>query len=270
MSIAYCGGSIGGVVFPIILSILFTSVGFRLATQALGMTLIPLFLIANIFISSRIPLQPFPIAGLIPDFTVFKDSTFNIVTAALCLVEWSLYISLAYLASFAVFNGMDERLSYQLLSLLNGGSLFGRLTSGLIADKIGMFNAMILVALMCLLTTIGLWLPSAIVSGAEASKWLSIVFALSYGFSSGGIISLAPPVVGELCETEDFGRYVSMSFTVVGFGTLVGMPLGGEMLSLDNGRYEGLIIFSGGCYAVGLGLFVLARQKRVGGQGGFC
>lgn len=188
---------------------------------------------------------------------------FLVVTVALFLVEWGLFIPLSFLASFALSNDINQKLSYQLISILNFGSFFGRLVPSILADRIGRFNMMILMVLTSLGSTIGLWLPAAIASEIRSTKWLSIFFALCFGFSSGSIISLGPPVIGELCETKDYGRYFCASFSVIGIGMLVGIPIGGEILDRGHGNYEGLIEFSGSCYAVGLGLFVYARIKRV-------
>lgn len=271
--IAFCGGSLGGIAFPIFLPALFTSSGFGAATRALGFFFIPLLLIANVLVGSRLSPKPFSRATLLPDLAIFNDLIFVVVIIALLLVEWGLFIPLGYITSFALSNGIDRKISNQLLSILNAGSFFGRLLPGFLADRIGRFNTMILMIIMCFITTIALWMPAAIASEILAKKWLSIFFALGFGFSSGGVISLGPPVIGELCETKDYGRYFSTCFTIVGIGTLMGIPVGGEILKRDHGSYEGMIGFSGACYAAGLGLFVYARIMRVGwscGRQGVC
>ncbi len=262
--IASCGGSLGGVVFPLMLSSLFRSVGFDWATRALGFLFLLLLLVANLLLRSRLPLQPLSRANIVPDPRIFKDVTFLIVTIAIFLIEWGLFIPLSYLSSFALSIGLEPAHSYQLLAILNAGSFFGRWAPGLLADKIGRFNTMILMILLCLVTILAFWLSAALVSDIHRTKALLIVFCLLFGFASGSNISLGPVCAGQLCETKDYGRYFATMFTIVGIGTLVGIPIAGEILLKNGGSYVGLIGFTGASYATGLGFFVWARVRVVG------
>lgn len=78
--IASCGGSLGGVVFPLMLSSLFRSVGFGWTTRALGFLFLLLLLVANLLIRSRLPSQPLSRANIVPDPKISKDVTFLIMT----------------------------------------------------------------------------------------------------------------------------------------------------------------------------------------------
>lgn len=168
------------------------------------------------------------------------------------------------MTSFALSAGIRPALAYQLLSVLNAGSFFGRWGPGLLADKIGRFNTMIIMVFLCVLTTFALWLPAAFLGSSPATEGLIISFALLYGFASGSNITLGPVCTGQLCRTEDYGRYFATCFTVVGVGTLVGIPIAGEILKREEGSYVGLITFGGTSYAVGLVLFLWARIRAVG------
>ena len=82
--------------------------------------------------------------------------------------------------------------------------------------------------------------------------------------ASGSNISLTPVCVGQLCETEVFGRWYASLYTIVSFGCLTGIPIAGQILKSNGGSYEGLILFTGGCYALGVGFFIWARVSSVG------
>ena len=71
---------------------------------------------------------------------------------------------------------------------------------------------MIVTVVMCLVCVLGIWLN---VGGNVAGL---CVFAVLFGFASGSNISLTPPCVGQLCDTEEFGRYYATCYTVVSFG----------------------------------------------------
>ena len=123
---------------------------------------------------------------------------------------------------------------------------------------------MIIMAFLCVVTMFALWLPAALVASAYATERLIIAFALLFGFASGSAITLGPVCAGQLCRTEDYGRYFASCFTVVGIGTLVSIPIAGEILKKDGGNYVGLITFGGASYVVGLVLFLWARVLTVG------
>jgi hypothetical protein len=50
---------------------------------------------------------------------------------------------------------------------------------------------------------------------------LLVIYALLFGFSSGSNISLTPVCVGQLCKTENYGRYYATAYTIVSFGLVV-------------------------------------------------
>lgn len=262
--IASCAGSLGGIVYTLMLSSLFTSAGFAWATRAMGFVFVFLVILANLLIRSRLPGKRISRSNILPDFRIFRDKTFLIMTIAMFMIEWGLFMGLSYTTAFALAVGIRPTLAYQLISILNAGSFFGRWAPGLLADKIGRFNTMILMISLCMATTLGLWLPAALTSRSPSTEGLLIAFALLFGFASGSNITLGPVCAGQLCKTENYGKYFATCYTVVGVGTLVGIPIGGEILARAGGDYVGLIAFGGGCYAVGLIFFIWAGVRAVG------
>ena len=92
-----------------------------------------------------------------------------------------------------------------------------------------------------------------------------IAFTLLLGFASGGNVSLVPVFIGQLCDSKDYGRYLSTALLAASFGTLTGIPIGGALLGLDNGDgWLAVIIFSGVSYAVSWSCYVAARILAVG------
>lgn len=208
--LAATGGSIGGIVFPIMLQALFPRIGFAWTTRVMSLIFIVLLIPANLLIRSRLP--PLPGTRVLPDFTIFRDPTFALTTAGVFFIEWGLFVPLAYISSYALAHRVNSAFAYQLLAVVNAGSFFGRWLPGYVADRLGRFNTMILTVLLCLLTTLALWLP------AGDSVPLMCVYAVLFGFASGSNISLTPVCVGQLCRTESYGRYYATCYTVVSFG----------------------------------------------------
>ncbi|KAH8693813.1 putative MFS monocarboxylate transporter [Talaromyces proteolyticus] len=256
--IASTGGSLGGIVFPLVLEALFPRIGFAWATRVVVLLCLLTLGSACILIRSRLPSQPASKKNILPDFRIFKDPIFSLTTAGVFLIEWGLFVPIAYISSYALAEGFSSSFSYQILAILNVGSVFGRWLPGYFSDFLGRFNTMIITILGCLLSTACFWFP------ASDRRALLIVYALTFGFFSGSNISLTPVCVGQLCKTENYGRYYATAYTIVSFGTLTGIPIAGEILSRCNGQYWGLIAFVTACYFGGLLAFTAAKLVKVG------
>jgi MFS family permease len=209
---AATGGSLGGIVFPLMLESLLPKIGFAWATRAVALVCLVLVTTACILVRSRLPPKPASKENMLPDFRIFRDPAFALTTAGIFFIEWALFVPLTYISSYALDHGFSLAFSYQILAILNVGSFFGRWIPGYFADIIGRFNGIILTVLLCLLCTACLWLP------AGSSTALLVIYALLFGFASGSNISLTPVCVGQLCKTENYGRYYATAYTIVSFG----------------------------------------------------
>ncbi|KAI9837100.1 MAG: hypothetical protein M1819_000751 [Sarea resinae] len=229
--LAATGGSLGGVIFPLMLQSLIPKIGFAWSTRCMGFIFILLVILANLLIRSRLPPASSPLkvaeegrtgknkparlqkwAAFLPDFRILASAPFALTTAGVFFIEWGLFIPLTYISTYALSHAVNPALSYQLLAVLNAGSCFGRWLPGHAADRLGRFNTMMLTVSLCVLSTFALWLP------ARDSVALIIVYAVVFGFASGSNISLTPACVGQLCRTAEYGRYYATCYTVVSFG----------------------------------------------------
>lgn len=251
--LAAVGGSLAGIVYPLTLQALFPLIGWAWSTRVLALINLPLLLIANLCIRSRLPPKKATREAILPDFRIFRSRIFALTTLGVFFVEWGLFVPLSYLTSYAIQSGVSHTFAYQLLAILNVGSCLGRYLPGLVADRLGYFNAMVCTIFLCFVSVLALWLP------AGGSIPLIVVFALVFGFASGTGISLTPVCVGKLCRIENYGRYYATCYTLVSFGSLTGIPIAGQLVSACGGRYWGLIVFTGCSYGASLGAFVLAR-----------
>jgi len=254
--IVVTSGSIGGVIFPIMLQKLIPLVGFAWTTRILGFIILILAILANLFIRSRLPRTKFE--NVWPDFTVFKDLSFAFCTLGIFFMEWGLFVPLAYISSYSITHGQSTAFSFEVVAMFNGGSFFGRWAPGFFADKLGRYNTVIATISLCILFIFSLWLP------AGDSEAMIIAFAVCFGFASGSNLSLTPVCVGQLCKTENYGRYYGTCYTIVSLGTLTGVPIAGQILSSSSGSYTGLMLFAGIAYIAALICFVISRAARVG------
>ena len=211
--------------------------------------------------------------SVLPDFKIFRDPAFALTTAGVFCCEWGLFIPISYLTSYALSSGaMSQDFSYNLIAIFNAGSCLGRWAPGFLADKLGRFNTMVATTAICCVSTLALWLPAAILSDSaaddhsrkEAIVGLTVSFSVIFGFASGSNISLTPVCVGQLCDTEEYGRFYATCYTLVSFSTLTGLPIAGALLNTCNGSYWGLILFTGLCYVISCAAFSWVRVGKVG------
>jgi MFS family permease len=266
--LAASGSAVGGIFFPLFLQPLIEKLGFAWATRILGFIIAFLSVATLLLVKTR--LKPKTGCSILPNFKILGDPAFALTSIGVYFMEWALFIPITYLSSFVIYANVEDsaKFSFQVVSILNVGSFLGRAIPGIVADRIGRFNSIIIMLSICAIATLGIWFPLSLLQADRAAhsimKPLIILYALIFGFASGSNVSLVPVCVGQLCDTEEYGRYYATCYTCVSFGTLTGLPIAGILLQACNGNYYGLIVFTTGCYIASFICFVTARVIKVG------
>ncbi|KAI0006526.1 major facilitator superfamily domain-containing protein [Xylariaceae sp. FL0662B] len=255
--IASTSGSIGGIVFPILLQHLLPTLGFAWATRILAFIILGLSILAVIFLRSRLPAQK-SAHSIWPDLSIFQSPRFAFAAIGIFFMEWGLFVPLTYIVSYAAAHNQSSIDPYALLSILNAGQFFGMILPGLLADHLGRFNIIISTITLCIMSILGLWLPAGDTSG------LVIAFVVIFGFAGGSNLGLIPVCVGQLCDARDYGRYYGTAMMAASFGTLTSVPIGGALLGIGDNGWLGLMLFSGLSYVVALGCYISVRILAVG------
>ena len=249
--IAASGSSFGGIIYPIVLRQLYPRIGFPWATRV--------------------------------DLAAFKEPPYTLFCIGMFFGFVGFYSPVYYLSSYAIGKGItDENLGFYLLPILNAASIAGRIVPNILTDKVGPLNVLI---------------PASLVTGILAFGWVGItslpgiiIFAILYGFFSGGFVSLPPVAIITLSpDIRKIGtRYVHLparsfvcrkcpvgqpansmpsrmgqSFFTSAFGLLVGAPVSGAVLS-RTGSYVGPQLFAGCSIVLAAILFIVARVNKVG------
>jgi predicted MFS family arabinose efflux permease len=218
----------------------------------MGFILLIIAILANLLVRSRLPPPSTPQSPH-PDLRILTQPAFALTVLGVYLLEWAFFQPITYITSYALYEGFPLDFSYQVLPILSAASVFGRFLPGLISDRIGRFNTLLLALFITLFGCFAIWLPFG-----NSYPGL-IVFAVVVGFGSGSNISLTPVCVSQLCETKDYGRYYATCYSVVSFGCLTGLPIAGALIQACGGAYWGLIIFTGCCYAASTVVMTAAR-----------
>jgi MFS family permease len=246
------GGAFGGIIFCFVLQSLIPKIGFAWSTRIMGFIMLFLCIIANLLIKSRLPTSSRHQSPH-PDFTILKQPAFAWTVAGVFLLEWALFVPLTYITSYALEKNYSTAFAYQILPILNVGSVFGRWLPGFFSDILGRYNTLLVLTVLIIFSIFAIWLPFG---GHTAGI---VIFSLLFGFASGSNISLTPVCIGQLCETKDYGRYYATCYTIVSVGCLTGIPIAGAILEQCGGNYWGLIVWTGACYVGALVAFAVAR-----------
>lgn len=235
LGISASGSSFGGVVYPIMVHRLITSIGFEWTARALGFVILASNVLPVLVIKARLP----PRGGRdLLELSAFKELPYTLFTFSCFFGFMGVYTAIFYIQSYAVQNGIGSELAFYMTSILNAGSVFGRLVPNYLADKIGPLNNMV---------------PYIGVCGILALCWIRIdneaglvVFAILYGYFSGAFVSLPPAVVASITEDmSHFGTRMGMLFFLCSIGVLVGTPIAGALITADGGSYVHAQIYSG-------------------------
>jgi len=254
MGIAIAGSSVGGVVFPIMLTKMLAneSLGFGWTIRICGFVMIAVMLPSCLAIRARLP----PRKGKLFLPRAFLEIPYDTLILGTFMMLLGIFIPPFYLPTFAASNGMSTELASYLVSIYNGASLFGRIIPGILADKVGRFNIYIIAAASSAILGF-CW--QAVTTNAGV-----IVFAAVYGFCSGAIVSMA-----SVCLTlvpkdpKDIGTYLGMGLAGSASAALIGPPISGAILARYG--FARVADFSGSVSAAGAIIILLAKWTT--GQG---
>ena len=212
---ALCGGSISGIAFPLMLQALFPKIGFAWTMRAVALMICPFLIVGCLLMRRRRPVasrQSPPWRSLLFDPRLLTKPDILVISLGVYFLEWGLFIVITYLSSYALQQDISFKIAYQLLTYLNVGALIGRFGAGFLGDRLGRFNAQVVIVAFCCVSILGIWLP------AGNRTVPVILFSVVFGLCCGSNISLTPVCLGQLCDTEMYGRTFTGVYTVASIG----------------------------------------------------
>ncbi|KAK7416975.1 hypothetical protein QQX98_004886 [Neonectria punicea] len=254
MGISACGSVTGGLVFPTLARQLLPQAGFAWTLRAAAFIQLGTLLAALVLVKPRI--KPRRSASMI-DLSAFSELEYTFYTIGCFTAYWGVYFAFYYIASFSR-EALDEPLSYieslNLLLILNGIGVIGRLVPAWLADRIGAINVFI---------------PNTIAASLLMFCWMAVkdssglyAWAVVYGPLAAAIQSLFPTGLSLLTkDLSKIGVRMGMSFTIVSFAVLTGPPIAGAIIDRQGGKYWGAQMFAG--VSLAMGTFFLTAAKLV-------
>ena len=171
-----------------------------------------------------------------------RQRSFWWLYAATVLAAPTMFVPFAHVSAAARDAGIDNAAAVGLVGLIGVGSLVGRFAMGALADRLGRGLTLVLMQ--------GSMGASYLLWGAADGYAAFAVFALWFGLSYGGIVSLLPALCMDLFGARALASVIGTLYSGAALGNLLGPVLAGRAFDQLGGY--GLVI------GVGMALSVLA------------
>ena len=256
IGIVASGSATGGLVFPAVVMRLLPCIGYAWTMRTLAFISVATLIPCLIFFKQRLPPRT---SGPLLELAAFRETPYLLFAVGMFLNFWGLYVAFFYVGSFSRnIVGVSESISIDLLLVMNGVGLAGRLVPNLLADQFtGPLNLLI---------------PFAGATAVVAYCWAAVkglsglwVFAAFYGLFAAGIQSLFPATLSTLTtDLKKIGVRMGMVLSVVAVAALIGSPIAGALIQRDDGGYLYAQMFMGSAILAGTLTLIAARVSKVG------
>ena len=255
--IASSGVGAGTLLVPVLVAMAIGPMPWREAMQVLAMGVLVLGLLAAALLR-RAPAAPSSGAGGSASGLSLRETlrspTFLWLYLATVLASPVMFIPFAHVSASARDLGLGEAFAVGLVGLIGVGSLVGRFAIGLLADRLGRAQTLVLMQL-----SMG---ASYVLWGAAGGQGLLVVFALWFGLSYGSIVSLLPAICMDYFGGKSVASVVGTLYSGAALGNLLGPVLAGAVFD-HSGHYLGVMAV---CGVLSLSATWASRQMKRSGR----
>ena len=241
--IASSGVGAGTLLVPVLVAMAIGPMPWREAMRWLALTVLVLGLLAAALLR-RAPPSARPGTGGTASGLSLRETlstpTFRWFYLATVTASPVMFIPFAHLSASARDLGLQESLAVGLVGLIGVGSLVGRFSIGLLADRLGRAQTLVLMQLSMGLSY-ALW-------AAAGGHTLLVLFALWFGLSYGSIVSLLPAICMDYFGGKAVASVVGALYSGAAVGNLLGPVLAGAAFD-RSGHYLGVMAV---CAVLGL------------------
>lgn len=255
--IASSGVGAGTLLVPVLVAMAIGPMPWREAMQVLALGVLVLGLLAAALLR-RAPAAPSSGSGGSATGLTLRETlrspTFRWLYLATVLASPVMFIPFAHVSASARDLGLGEAFAVGLVGLIGVGSLVGRFAIGLLADRLGRAQTLVLMQL-----SMG---ASYVLWGAAGGQFLLMIFALWFGLSYGSIVSLLPAICMDYFGGRSVASVVGTLYSGAAFGNLLGPVLAGAVFD-HSGHYLGVMAV---CGVLSLSATWASRQMKRSGQ----
>nr|POE96970.1 aspyridones efflux protein apdf [Quercus suber] len=267
IGIVASGASIAGLVYPIMVKFLITSLGFNNAVRCMGAVVTGTAIIAilvarpNPDVEIRKP-EKWSFSVFV-DVHAFKNAAFSWLCASISILffgfyavffnleEWAADTGLGYKGETPTSIGLENEVkndairTFYLLCIMNGASTLGRIGAAYCCDIFGALPIHAIVTFIGSLLILLLWTMTQNVPAA-------ICFVTFFGIFSGAVIGLPPASVAYILgpdpkQQAKLGQWTGMMYTCAAVFALTGPVIAGHLITEFNRNYLTVQIWAGLC-----------------------
>ena len=177
---------------------------------------------------------------------------FWILCAAQLTIFFCLLTVMIHIVPHATDLGIAPAVAATILSTIGGASIAGRLTIGMLADRLGGRRSLGVSFLILL--------ASFLLLQSAETAWMLFLFALIYGFAHGGFFTVMSPTLAEFFGTGSHGVIFGIVLFCGTIGGAAGPLLAGTLFD-TTGSYETVfLILTGFCL---MGLILTAALQPI-------
>ena len=185
--IVFAGGGLGGSIIPFIIHALTARLGVAWTFRIIGVLQLATGIPAAFLIKERTRVH----RNVFVEWSLFKDPTFVLIFLAGGIATFPLFVPPFFIPLYSRSIGLSSSTGAALVAAFNLSSAFGRVASGVLADKIGPLNALFIGLSLSATSMLAMWPVSETLAPL-------VVFVIINGASNGSFFATMPTVVGWL------------------------------------------------------------------------
>ncbi|KAI8059905.1 major facilitator superfamily domain-containing protein [Gongronella butleri] len=235
--IIFSGAGVIGLISPIAIERMLSTMGFRWTLRVLGIVVAALCFSACLLVRPRyLPdaSRPMRVSFTTKDFYFLKTRKFIILGACVLFQGMGYFLPTFFIQSYALSVGVSSQLSTTLVSVMNAMTVVGQLLLGFISDRLGYWKALVASSTIASLSTLLLW--------RYAGSSLPSIFAyvIIYACFGAGFTCCFPAMVTDVANDPNQFVLISGAFMMIrGMGNVVGNPIGSIFLTTASTLQEG-------------------------------
>ncbi|KAK2733886.1 hypothetical protein FQN57_001936 [Myotisia sp. PD_48] len=256
IGICACGSATGGLIFTAMFQQLLPKLGFGWTMRAFAFVTTACLTLCNFLARPRVPPRK---TGPFLELAAFKEASYALFAIGIFLTFWGVYFAFYYLSSFGIeIIHITQLESLNMILILSGIGIIGRIAPAYVADRYtGSMNILLLVTLASIICAFGM---IGVTSRGGLYAWSSV-----YGILGNAVQGMFPATLSSLTtDLQKAGVKMGMIFTIVSFAVLTGPPIGGSLITRDNGGYLYAQLFAAISMLVGFFLLCGARFAVTG------
>ncbi|PLB53177.1 putative MFS transporter [Aspergillus steynii IBT 23096] len=229
---AACGGSLGGVIFPLFLDCMLGHANLIASMQYTVALLVIVSIPGIYFFRHRLPIRGWDRKATWFDLNLLRQRHYQYFVAGSFLVMWGYWAPIDFILQSAL-QLFPPTFGLYLIPIMSLASIPGHIVFGYLGDRVGHYLVMSWCCLLLGASFMLIWIPSTMSQSLRGV----FVFALAYGFFGGAFNSLAMPCVAKLGRPETLGQRLGPFHFAMAISCLTGLPIMEALRTLHNGYF---------------------------------